>query len=101
MLIGVVAAAGLLGVAWLVRSRALGPLLFLAVSLIALWYVTRSGSPWADAKALAIASPAVLLVAALGRAGAGGARRRLEALGSPRRSWRSGVLGSNALATTT
>ena len=66
VLIGVVVAAGLLGVAWLVRNRALGPLLFLAVSLIALAYVTRRGSPWADAKALAIASPAVLLMAALG-----------------------------------
>jgi hypothetical protein len=66
VLIGVAAASGLLGVAWLVRRRALGPLLFLASSLLALWYVTRTGSPWADAKGLAIASPAVLLVAALG-----------------------------------
>ena len=44
-------------VVWLAAKRALGPLLFLASSLIALWYVTRTGSPWADAKALAIARP--------------------------------------------
>ena len=80
-LIGVVAAAGLLGVAWLVRIRALAPLLFLAVSLVALVYVTRNGSPWADAKALAIASPAVLLMAALGPLALEARGARLEALG--------------------
>ena len=58
--------AAVFGVAWLVRRRALGPLLFVASSLLALWYVTRTGSPWADGKALAIASPAVLLAATLG-----------------------------------
>ena len=80
-LIGVVAAAGLLGVAWLVRSRALAPLLFLAVSVIALVYVTGKGSPWADAKALAIASPAVLLMAALGPLALEARGARIEALG--------------------
>jgi hypothetical protein len=73
-LIGLVAVAALFGSAWLVRRRALGPLLFLAVSLVGLVYVTRTGSPWAVAKALAIASPAVLLVAARADR-AGGARR--------------------------
>ena len=42
------------------------PAALVAASLIALWYVTRTGSPWADGKALAIAAPAVLLAAALG-----------------------------------
>lgn len=65
-LVGLAAAAAVLGVAWLVRLRAVAPVLFLASSLLALWYVTRTGSPWADAKALAIASPAVLLAAAIG-----------------------------------
>ena len=94
-LIGVVAASGLLGVAWLVRSRALAPLLFLAVSLIALVYVTRNGSPWADAKVLAIASPAVLLMAAFGPLAleARGARLEAIALGAV---LAIGVLASNA-----
>ena len=96
VLIGVVVAAGVLGVAWLVRNRALGPLLFLAVSLIALAYVTRRGSPWADAKALAIASPAVLLMAALGPLALEARGARLEALGLAA-ALVIGVLGSNAL----
>ena len=94
-LIGVVVAAGLLGVAWLVRSRALAPLLFLAVSLIALVYVTRTGSPWADAKALAIASPAVLLMAALGPLALEARGARVEALGLAA-VLAVGVLASNA-----
>ena len=94
-LIGVVAAAGLLGVAWLVRSRALAPLLFLAVSLVALVYVTRNGSPWADAKALAIASPAVLLMAALGPLALEARGARVEALGLAA-VLAVGVLASNA-----
>ena len=96
VLIGVVVAAGVLGVAWLVRKRALGPLLFLAVSLIALAYVTRRGSPWADAKALAIASPAVLLMAALGPLALEARGARLEALGLAA-VLAIGVLASNAL----
>ena len=59
MLIGIAALSAVLGGAWLLRRRGLAPLLFIATSLIALWYVTRTGSPWADAKALAIAAPAV------------------------------------------
>jgi hypothetical protein len=96
VLIGVAAAAGVLGIAWLVRRRALAPLLFLAVSLIALVYVTRNGSPWADAKALAIAAPAVLLMAALGPIAleARGARVEATVLACV---LAAGVLASNAL----
>ena len=94
-LIGVVAAAGLLGVAWLARSRALAPLLFLAVSVIGLVYVTRNGSPWADAKALAIASPAVLLMAAFGPLALEARGARFEALGLAV-VLAIGVLASNA-----
>jgi hypothetical protein len=95
-LIGVAVAAGVLGALWLARKRSLGPLLFVAVSLIALAYVLGTGSPWADAKALAIASPAVLLAAALGPLAleARGARLEALALGVV---LAGGVLGSNAL----
>ena len=95
-LIGLATGAGLLGVAWLGRRRALGPLVFLAVSLIALVYVTRRGSPWADAKALAIASPAVLLAAALGPLALEARGARLEAL-LLAVAIAGGVLASNAL----
>jgi hypothetical protein len=94
-LIGVAAASGLLGLLWLVRRRSLGPLLFVAVSIVALAYVLRTGSPWADAKALAIASPAVLLAAALGPLAleARGARLEAVALGLV---LAGGVVASNA-----
>ena len=95
-LIGVVGVAALFGIAWLVRRRQLAPLLFLAVSLVALAYVTRRGSPWADAKALAIASPAVLLVAALGPVALDARGSRVEALVLAV-AIAGGVLVSNAL----
>jgi hypothetical protein len=95
-LIGVAAAAGVLGIAWLVRRRALGPLLFFTVSMVALVYVTRKGSPWADAKALAIASPAVLLMAAFGPLALEARGLRLEAL-TLAVVLSLGVLASNAL----
>jgi hypothetical protein len=95
-LIGIAVASGVLGLLWLARRRSLGPLLFLAVSVVALWYVVRTGSPWADAKALAIASPAVLLAAALGPLALEARGARLEALGLGL-VLAAGVLGSNAL----
>jgi hypothetical protein len=95
-LIGVAVASGVLGIAWLARRRALAPLLFFAVSLLALAYVTRTGSPWADAKALAIASPAVLLMAAFGPIALEARGARLEALGLAA-VLAAGVIGSNAL----
>jgi hypothetical protein len=60
-------------------------------------YVTERGSPWADAKALMIASPALVLLAMLGASALHSAGRRPEA-------WllaavvSTGVLASNALA---
>jgi hypothetical protein len=95
-LIGLAAGAALLGVLWLVRNRSLAPLLFFAASLVALLYVLRTGSPWADAKALAIASPAVLLAAALGPLALEARGARLEALALGL-ALAAGVLGSNAL----
>ncbi len=79
-LIGVAAASGVLGLLWLLRRRSLGPLLFVAVSIVALVYVLRTGSPWADGKALAIAAPAFLLAALLGPLALEARGARLEAL---------------------
>jgi hypothetical protein len=79
-LIGLAAASGVLGVLWLLRRRSLGPLLFAVVSVIALAYVLRTGSPWADGKALAIAAPAFVLMAALGPAALAARGARLEGL---------------------
>jgi hypothetical protein len=96
VLIGVAAASAVVGVVWLVRRRALGPLLFIASSLIALWYVTRTGGPWADAKALAIAAPSVLLAAALGPVALEGRGPRLAAAGIVAALLAGGVIVSNA-----
>jgi hypothetical protein len=97
VLIGVAAASGLLGVVWLVHRRAVGPLLYIAASLIALWYVTRTGSPWADAKALAITGPAVLLAACLGPVALEGRGPRLVAALLVAALLAGGVIVSNAL----
>ncbi len=96
-LVGLALVAAVFGVAWLVRRRALGPLLFVASSLLALWYVTRTGSPWADGKALAIASPAVLLAATLGPVALESLGARAEAL-LVALALAAGVLVSNAMA---
>jgi hypothetical protein len=66
VLVAVAAAAALEGIAWALRTRAFGPLLFVGVSLAGWGYATTQGSPWVEAKALAIASPAVMVAALLG-----------------------------------
>jgi hypothetical protein len=67
LLIVVLAAAGAGGAVTMARRRQFGPLLFGAATLVALVGLSTYGSsPWVEAKALAIASPAVLLLAALG-----------------------------------
>jgi hypothetical protein len=96
-LIAVTTLSAILGVAWLVRRRAWWPLVFLAVSLVAWAYVTDRGSPWADAKALMIASPAIVLMAMLGPAALYSAGRRPEAL-LLAALVAAGVLASNAFA---
>ena len=60
------AAAAFLGLAWALRRRAAGPLLLLVPSLVALAAGGARGSPYADAKLMAIISPAVVLFACLG-----------------------------------
>lgn len=97
VLIGLAAVGCVLGTLWLLRRRAIGPALFVASSLLALWYVTRTGSPWADAKALAIASPPILMLAALGAVALEAWGARIAAL--PLAVALSfGVVGSNVLA---
>lgn len=77
-LIAFMAAAAVMGFAWLVGRRAIAPIVYAIASLIALVYVVRIGSPWADAKALTIASPAALVLA-----GAGVEALRARGLGGP------------------
>ncbi len=58
-----------------VRRRAWPPLLYAGVALLGCLVVARAGSPWAEAKAFMIGSPAVLLLALLGPATLLSARR--------------------------
>jgi len=80
VLAGVAVVAAGLGAVWVVRRRAWGVILFLGVSVVAWAFVTRRGSPWADAKALMIFSPAVVLTAMLGAMGLASWGRRVEGL---------------------
>ncbi|HEU0316379.1 MAG TPA: hypothetical protein VFR49_03560 [Solirubrobacteraceae bacterium] len=96
LLIGASLVAAGLGLVWALRRRAWA-LLYIAVSLIGWYYVTRNGSPWAQAKALMIVSPAVMVAIALGPVGLYEAGRRVEA-GALATVVAVGVLWSNALA---
>jgi hypothetical protein len=80
LLIGVVALAAVLGIAWIVRSRAWGLVLFAALSLVVWAALTQRGTIWTDAKLLVIASPVVLLLAVIGIGSLAGTGRRAEAL---------------------
>ncbi|MEA2298769.1 MAG: hypothetical protein QOF77_1705 [Solirubrobacteraceae bacterium] len=96
LLLGVSFVAAALGVLWAIRRRSWA-LLYVVVSLIGWYYVTRNGSPWAQAKALMIVSPAVMVAIALGPVALHEAGRRLEA-GLLAVVVAVGVLASNALA---
>jgi hypothetical protein len=96
-LIGIMAAAVVLGLAWCVRRRLLGPALYLVVMAPVSVYLLRRGSPYADAKVLALLAPAVLLIAAIGPWSLVAAGRRLEGL-LLAAVVAGGVLASNALA---
>src|SRR4051794_26392987 len=97
VLIGIVIAACVLGVAWCVRQRAWLPLLFVGMSLVGWAYATRRGSPWVDAKALMIVSGPLVFTAMLGAWAllAGGRRPEAALLAG---AIAAGVLWSNALA---
>jgi hypothetical protein len=89
LLIAVVAAAALAGLWWAWRERARALLVYAAVAGIGCGLVVAVGSPWVDGKALTMASPALLALAA---AGCGSGVRRLALLPIA-----AGVLSSNAL----
>ncbi len=97
ILIGLVALAALAGLARAVRSRAWAFQAYVGGGVLAAVLVASFGSPWIAAKAYAIASPALLLAAAVGCALVIGTGRVTEgavalALVS------AGVIWSNALA---
>jgi hypothetical protein len=96
VLVGVSLVAAALGLAWAIRRRSWA-LLYVAVSLVGWYYVTRNGSPWAQAKALMIVSPAVMVAIALGPVALHQSGRRLEAIALAT-VVAFGVLFSNALA---
>jgi hypothetical protein len=79
-LMGVAAAAALVGAWWAVRRRQLGPLVLIATAAVAAAVLLSSGTPYADAKTLMIASPAVAVAAVLGAAALLESGRRVEAV---------------------
>ncbi|MGD0166179.1 MAG: hypothetical protein ABSC51_02660 [Gaiellaceae bacterium] len=66
ILIGIAAAAALLGLVLAWRKRALKLLLYVLGALVACAVFVEAGSPWIGAKGLATAAPALLLVALAG-----------------------------------
>ena len=61
-LVFLAAGAAAVAVVWLLRRRALAPLALRGRIAAGVAGITQQGSPWADAKALAITAPAVLLI---------------------------------------
>ncbi len=66
VLIAAVAAMAVLGARHLLRERAWSPLLYGAAGLVGFLVVDVAGGAWVTAKAMAIVSPAALLLAAAG-----------------------------------
>jgi hypothetical protein len=97
LLIGVLIAAGLAGLAWAWRRRAWGFALYTAAAIVGCTAAVAVGSPWIDGKALAIASPAALVAAMAGAAWLFQGGRRVEAAVLAA-AITGGVLWSNALA---
>jgi hypothetical protein len=95
VLIGVLAVAAVLGVAWLLRRRQWAVLAFLAVSVLVWLLLTPRATTWTAAKLLVLLSPVVVLTACIGAFGRLGVRR-LDGLllGA---AIAVGVLGSDAL----
>ena len=98
VLIAVLALAAAAGALAALRLRAAGPLVFAGCVVgAAIGFAVVGNSPWVDAKGLAIASPALVLLAAVGACALLGTPARavgaiaLAAIGA-------GVLWSNALA---
>ncbi|HSJ17038.1 MAG TPA: hypothetical protein VK920_02985, partial [Solirubrobacterales bacterium] len=106
VLIAVVIGGAIAGVALALRARAWSLLVYVAGTLAACAAIAAVGSPWVDGKALAIASPAVLLASC---AAAASGSWKPEPTGDRQarsRTWRllvlaviaGGVMWSNALA---
>jgi hypothetical protein len=66
ILIALAAAAALLALVWAWASRGWETLLYLGSALLGGLVITIFGSPWIDAKALVIVSPAVLVMSMIG-----------------------------------
>jgi hypothetical protein len=97
VLIGIVVASGVAGLVWAWRRRSWSLPLYVAGAVLGCVVAVAVGSPWVDAKALAITSPAIVVAAMAGGAWLFGGGRRVEgavvlALVT------GGVLWSNALA---
>jgi hypothetical protein len=97
LLIVIVAAAGVTGVVWAVRRRAWGPLAYVGTTVLGSLALVSFGTPWMDAKAYAIASPALLLAGMLGAAWLLEIGQR-EAAAAVAAAIAIGVIWSNVLA---
>lgn len=96
-LVALVAALAVLGVGIGWRRRAWSVLAYVTTAAVGVTAIAVFGSPWVDAKAMATASPAVLLAAGLGCVGL--ARRVHPAAGAVAgAAVAAGVLWSNVLA---
>jgi hypothetical protein len=96
-LIVIVAAAAVVGLAWVLSRRAWGPVSYIGTTVAGSLILISFGSPWMDAKALALASPALVVAGMLGAAWAFEGGRRVEAA-VVAFAICAGVLWSNALA---
>jgi len=97
-LIGLVAGLAVVGAVLAWRGRAWTPLLYAAGAVGGSALVVALGSPWAAAKALAIAAPAVLLVALVGAARLARVRRLRVPGAVAIAAIAAGVVWSNVLA---
>ena len=69
ILVYVVFAAALFGIAWMAWRRQIGPILYVAIALAVLAFLSwKATVPWIMGKSLAFSSPAVLLVGMTGAA---------------------------------
>jgi hypothetical protein len=97
VLIGIVIAAGAAGLAWSSRCRRWELPLYVGSAVVGSAIATTVGSPWIGAKALAIASPAVVIAGMTAATWLFGGGRRIEAA-VVAALIAGGVLWSNALA---
>jgi hypothetical protein len=97
VLLGLAAAAGLVGLWWAWRRRAWELPGYVAIMLLGSSAVVLTGSPWVGGKAIAMASPAFLAAAMAGCVALFGLRRRVEAA-VVAVAIAGGVVWSNALA---